>query len=247
MNAARSPCGPPQLAEWLAGGPVSLFLDFDGTLVDLAPLPDAIRPADDLNPRLQDLGVRLEGRLAMISGRAIADIERHLGRLCFAAAGSHGSDMRRADGSAIGMVPQPLAPAAADALRAFAAARGLDYEHKPHGGALHYRARPEQEGAARAFVRDLAERRGLSVQEGKCVIELVGADANKGAAVRALMAEAPFAGSRPIFIGDDLTDEAGFEACTALGGCGILVGQRGPTGARFALPDVGSVHRWLCL
>lgn len=243
----RQPPAPPPLTDWLAEGPVSLFLDFDGTLVELAPLPDAIRPATGLNRRLQSLAGRLDGRLAVVSGRAIADIERHVGPLPLAAAGSHGSDIRRADGSKVGAGPQAIAPEIEANLRAFAAEQGLDYEHKPHGGALHYRAQPEREDAARTFARQLATQHGWGVQEGKSVVELVAVDASKGAAVRTLMAEPPFAGSRPVFVGDDLTDEAGFEACADLGGCGILVGRRSPTGAAFALPDVGSVHRWLGL
>jgi trehalose 6-phosphate phosphatase len=85
------------------------------------------------------------------------------------------------------------------------------------------------------------------VQGGKNVVELVSRGANKGAAVEALMATEPFAGARPVFIGDDLTDEAGFEACLALGGTAIIVGDRTPTAAAYRLPDVTTVHDWLGL
>jgi len=242
-----SPPAPPPFAALLADGPASLFLDFDGTLVDLAPHPDAIRPAPRLAERLAALADRLEGRLAVVSGRALRDVERHLGSLPFAAAGSHGSDVRGAGGQRLGQGPQPLPAALAEALAEHAAAQGLDYEEKPHGGALHYRARPDRGADVLAFARALADAHGWAVQEGKCVVELVAPGPGKGGAVHALMREAAFAGSRPLFIGDDLTDEAGFAAAEELGGLGILVGERVPSAARFRLADVAAVHAWLAL
>ena len=132
-------------------------------------------------------------------------------------------------------------------LRAYAAEYGLDYEEKPHGGALHYRSAPEKGEAAHAFGEALAARHGWVAQGGKCVVELVAGKADKGTAVAALMDSAPFKGSRPIFLGDDLTDEKGFAVCNDLGGSSILVGTREPTIAQHQLPDVTSVHRWLGL
>ncbi len=238
---------PPPLVSMLQGGPVALFLDFDGTLVELASGPDAIEPAPDLAGRLQKLAERLEGRCALISGRAVKDIERHLGALPTAAAGSHGSDRRGANGEALGPGPTGLPLAIEARLRAYAAHNGLEYEHKPHGGALHYRQSPERGEEAREFARDLAGACGWAVQEGKCVIELVAENAGKGEAVLAFMNEPPFVGARPYFIGDDLTDEAGFKMCEGLGGAGVLVGERENTCARFRLEDVDAVHAWLDL
>jgi trehalose 6-phosphate phosphatase len=130
-------------------------------------------------------------------------------------------------------------------LRSFAAQEGLDYEHKPHGGALHYRSAPDLGPKALAFASLLAAEHGWTVQSGKCVVELVAKGANKGSAVHALMQTAPFVGARPFFLGDDLTDEAGFGACAELGGAGVLVGSPRETAARYQLPDVASVHQWL--
>jgi trehalose 6-phosphate phosphatase len=247
MPTASPPVAPPSLDHWLARGSVAVFLDFDGTLVEIAPGPDAIRPLPDLARRLAGLSDRLGGRCAVVSGRAIADIERHIGALPLAAAGSHGAEIRLADGAPLGEPPRRLPPAMANELRAFAAAQGLDYEAKPHGGALHYRAVPERGAAAHAFAEALAARHGWVAQGGKCVVELVAGIANKGTAVAALLREPPFAGARPVFIGDDLTDEQGFAACHAGGGSSIIVGARTPTIALHQLPDVASVHRWLGL
>ncbi|KWV92735.1 trehalose-phosphatase [Erythrobacter sp. YT30] len=238
---------PPSLPAWAAPGRPSLFLDFDGTLVDIASGPDAIEPRQRLAQDLCRLAEKLEGALAIISGRGIADIEKHIGPIEVAAAGSHGSDIRRADGSNVGDPPQALPEAMEARLRAFARENGLDFEYKPHGGALHYRSSPDQEDAAKGFAAQLARDHGWELQHGKCVVELVEGHSDKGTAVAAFMEEAPFAGTKPLFIGDDLTDEKGFAACETLGGGGILVGDRTPTKAHYRLPDVASVHRWLGL
>jgi trehalose 6-phosphate phosphatase len=238
---------PPALSALLGDGPIALFLDFDGTLVGLAPGPDAIKPRPDLADRLTALSERLGGRLAVVSGRGLIDIERHIGRLKVASAGSHGADIRRSDGSAVRKGPEGLPPEIEESLRAYAATHNLYYESKPHGGALHYRAEPAAGPAADAFADDLAGEHGWTVQRGKCVVEIVPRNADKGGAVDAFMHEAPFAQARPFFIGDDLTDEAGFAACERYGGAGVLVGERAETCARYALNDVDSVHDWLSL
>ncbi|MEM8627992.1 MAG: trehalose-phosphatase [Pseudomonadota bacterium] len=236
---------PPPLADLLTEGRVALFLDFDGTLVELASGPDAIAPLPDLGARLKAFAERLGGACALVSGRAISDIESHLGPLAIAAAGSHGSDIRSATRERIGAGPQGLPTAIETELRSFAELEALDYEHKPHGGALHYRKAPEQGPKAHAFAEALAAEHGWAAQSGKCVVELVAPDANKGSAVDRFMADPPFAGARPIFVGDDITDEAGFAACRAAGGAGILVGEKRESAAQYHLPDVASVHHWL--
>lgn len=238
---------PPRLADLLAEGPAALFLDFDGTLVEIAPGPDAIAPRKGLGADLARLAERLGGRCALVSGRAICDIERHIGPLVLAAAGSHGTDIRSAGGEELGDGPAGLPAAIADAMRAFAEREGLSYEAKPHGAAIHYRSSPAGGERARAFAEDLAETHGWQVQGGKDVVELVARGASKGGAVEIFMAADPFAGARPFFIGDDLTDEAGFEACEKMGGAGIIVGDREPSAATYRLGDVTEVHEWLGL
>ncbi|MDJ0643206.1 MAG: trehalose-phosphatase [Erythrobacter sp.] len=238
---------PPTFSSLLDGGPVALFLDFDGTLVELASGPDAIAPRADLAERLSGLGERLAGRCALVSGRSIADIETHIGSIPIAAAGSHGLDIRAATGEPLGDPPEGLPPVIERELREFAAEHDIDYEAKPHGGALHYRSNLTRGADANRFAEMLALSHGWSAQRGKCVVELVAKEANKGSAVFTLMQTAAFAGARPFFVGDDLTDEAGFVASADLGGAGIVVGDREPTKARFRLPDVSSVHEWLDL
>lgn len=235
---------PPALASLLNEGPVSLFLDFDGTLVSLAGHPDHIVVPDRLAGLFADLSGRLGGRLALVSGRSIADLESHCGPLGIACAGSHGGERRLAGGEPIsrsGVIPV----AVQHELAQFARDAGLVHEVKTLGTALHWRSDPEWEERAQAFVDDLADRHGLAVKRGKCVAEIVAPGIDKGRAVAALMAEAPFAGSRPVFIGDDVTDEDGFAACEELGGFGIAVGERVSPTARYALADPDDVLAWL--
>ncbi|MEP3420977.1 MAG: trehalose-phosphatase [Erythrobacter sp.] len=240
---------PPPLTSLFESECVTLFLDFDGTLVELAPAPDAIEPVADLAQRLNNLTRRLDGRLAVISGRSIDDIIGHIGPIDAAMAGSHGSDIRDAKGDALvdasGGGAVTLPPVIETALRDYAKNAGVRYEHKPHGGALHYRNDPSAGPGVHAFAEKLAAQHGWMVQSGKCVAELVAKGASKGGAVAALMATAPFAGTVPFFFGDDLTDEAGFRACRAMGGAGILVGSRDETDAEYSLNDVAAVHAWL--
>lgn len=225
----------------------ALFLDFDGTLVDIAPTPDEIQVPEDFSDRIAALDRRLEGRLALVSGRALDDVERHLGAMRWCRAGSHGFDCRRADGTPVGPEPQSLPATVRSALEDFARSEDLSYETKSHGGALHFRARPEAGERARRFAQSLAGVHGLDVKAGKGVVELVETGADKGWAVRAFMGEALFAGALPVFVGDDLTDEDGMAAATELGGFGVIVGERTETLARYRIDTVEGVHRWLGL
>jgi trehalose 6-phosphate phosphatase len=234
---------PPPLSRL---APAALFLDFDGTLVELADAPDAIAVPTALKPLLDRVTGRLEGRLAVVSGRAIDDLQSHLGSSALVLSGSHGAELRYADGRRVPVsAPPGLAAARAEIERFAAGAGGLLVEDKPTGVALHYRLAPERERAVGDFLEELAHRSGLALQRGKMVAELRPPGADKGAALRRLMAEPPFAGARPVFVGDDLTDEHAFEAAVALGGAGILVGPPRSTAARWRLGGVGEVTLWL--
>ena len=227
-------------------GPVALFLDFDGTLVELADTPAAIALPRGLKPLLDRLVGRLEGRLAIVSGRAIDDLRSHLGPSAAVLSGSHGAELLYADGRRVPVSVPPGLAAAREEVRRFAAgSAGLLVEDKPAGVALHYRLAPERERSVGDFVEGLAGRSGLALQRGKMVAELRPHGADKGAALRRLMAEPPFAGARPVFVGDDLTDEHAFEAAAALGGEGVLVGPARPTAARWRLGGVAEVTDWL--
>jgi trehalose 6-phosphate phosphatase len=224
----------------------ALFLDFDGTLVELAETPDAIEVSSDLQPLLERLARRLGGRLAIVSGRPIEDLERHLAISGIAVSGSHGVELRLA-GQALRAAEPPagVAEARAAARRFAETAPGLLVEEKPAGVALHYRQAPDRAYSVGTFMAAVAERTGLSLLHGKMVAELRPRGADKGAAIRAMMAEPPFAGARPVFVGDDITDEDGFQVASEMGGAGILVGPPRATRAAWRLDDVPAVARWL--
>jgi len=236
---------PPAPAALTADGPIALFLDFDGTLVDIAPTPDSIDVPSNLAERLAALAARYEGRVALISGRAISDLERHIGPVTIACAGSHGSDCRAADGKSIGDVPESLPEEVLAQIASFAAAHDVDREDKPHGAALHFRANPSAEDKGLAFAEELAARHGLEIKRGKCVVELVTRGDGKAGAVRAFMQTPAFAGSQPVFVGDDVTDEDGMRAAVELGGFGVAVGERVSENAKYALARPVAVHHWL--
>ena len=238
---------PPPLAQLCGEGPIALFLDFDGTLVAIASDPDAILVPSDLADRLERLAVRFDGRLALVSGRATDDLKRHLGPLNLAKAGSHGIARFDAKGTVLGAAPEPIQADASTGLEAFCNTHDLRFEGKSHGAALHYRNSPAKRDMARDFVDRLAETFGLTVKSGKGVFELVRPGADKGGAVRAFMQAKPFAGARPIFVGDDVTDDDGFAAARELGGFGIVVGDRKTDAAQYRLADVEGVHAWLTL
>ena len=235
---------PPPPLSLLDGA--ALFLDFDGTLVELADAPDAIEVPGELPGLLERLVARLGGRLAIVSGRALGDLDRHISCGGVAMAGSHGLELRLADGSAAPVArPSGLDSARAEVRRFAAAGEGLLVEDKPASVALHFRQAPERAAEVAAFAEALAARTGLLVQDGKMVAELRPAGADKGDALRALMREPAFAGARPLFMGDDLTDEHAFAAAAGLGGAGVLVGPARETAARYRLDGVAAVAEWL--
>lgn len=224
----------------------SLFLDFDGTLVDLAPRPDAVEVSEELRTLLSRLEARMEGRLALLSGRAMVDVSRFLTPLELVIGGSHGLEMPGPDGS----YPKVERPAGFD--EAIVELRGLEarcpgvhVEEKPAGAAIHFRLAPAAEGDCLEAAERVAARLGMKLQHGKMLVELKPAGADKGTAIRGFMAAPPFAGTRPVFFGDDLTDEHGFAAVRELGGAGVLVGPPRQTEAVYGLKDVPAVRSWL--
>ena len=223
-----------------------MFLDFDGTLVELAESPDGIVVPPALADLLKGLSARLDGRLAIVSGRAIGNLEKHLDCAGIAVSGSHGLELRLPDGTSAPLAARGELELVSQRIEAFASDRpGLVVEKKPASVALHYRQAPEQAGQVESFMENLASSAGLCLQPGKMVVEIRPHGRDKGDAVRAFMAKSPFAGALPIFIGDDITDEHAFAAASELGGAGILVGAARPTAAKYRLDDVGSVAQWL--
>lgn len=224
----------------------ALFLDFDGTLVEIAEGPDAITGTQGLGTRLERLADHLEGRLAIVTGRSIDNVERFLGPARLHMAGSHGGHVITGAGQTL-RVTDPLPQTLVGRLSSYSAKTGLLFEKKAHGAALHYRTNPELGREVEEMAASLAGEFGMKVNAGKCVVELVRPGSDKGEALDLLMREADFAASVPIFVGDDLTDEDGMAAATALGGFGIAVGERPFDHATYHLPTVKDVHEWLNL
>lgn len=225
---------------------ISLFLDFDGTLVDIAAKPDAVIITDQLRELLARLYVRLNGRLAIVSGRDVNALRREYGLVQPIIAGSHGLEISMQNGHIAAPARHPQLDDALQQIHNFARNKqGLVVEEKALSIGLHYRGAPHLAEACIAFTNQLALRYALLVQQGKMVAELRLANANKGTAIKSLMQADPFKGHKPVFLGDDVTDEDGFQVVAELGGYGILVGDDRSTAAQFRLPDVFAVQHWL--
>jgi trehalose 6-phosphate phosphatase len=226
----------------------ALFLDLDGTLLELQDLPSAVRVEPSLRRLLATLEGTFGGALALVSGRAIADLDRLLAPLSLPSAGQHGLEWRGADG-VLRRHPAPALPARVpQALAAFAAAHpGTVFEPKGASFALHFRGHPEAARAATALVTDLAAQAGSAweVLHGKMLVELRPAGVHKGVAIRRLLEQPPFAGRQPVFLGDDWTDEDGFRAVNELGGTSVAVAVDRDSSARYRLGGVADVLAWL--
>jgi trehalose 6-phosphate phosphatase len=233
---------PPVAPGW------AIFLDVDGTLLEIAESPEEVHATPAECRMLERLQKAAGGALALVSGRQLEVIDDLFSPLALPAAGQHGVERRDAQGR----VQRDAFPAEALAravtpIRAFAARhKGLVFENKGSSVALHYRRAPRLAAAAHSVVREAAAELGelVEVQRGKMVAELKPAGRDKGMAIEAFMEEPPFAGRIPVFVGDDLTDEYGFRVVNRLGGHSVKVG-RGPTSARWRLQDSAAVHAWL--
>jgi trehalose 6-phosphate phosphatase len=232
-------------------GSAALFLDFDGTLVPIAPRPQDVRVPAWVLPALEALAgpAHLRGALAIVSGRPIEQLDSFLSPLRLPAAGAHGAEWRGVSGRIERQHREPPQGVVACGRALAASHAGLILEAKPSGLALHFRARPELESTCRdALFAALAAVPGAGAiwewLHGHCVFELKQRAVSKGSAVRALLTHAPFAGRLPVFVGDDRTDEDGIQAVQAAGGFGVRVG-RGATQARYRLADTDAVGAWL--
>ena len=224
----------------------ALFLDLDGVLAPLAPTPEAVVPDPRRTALLRDIHQRFEGRVAIISGRTIAEVDRISEAVLSCVAGVHGLERRRADGGFDRAAAASAVRTVAGAFNRFAEGRpGMIVEDKGAAAGLHFRGAPAHAAAAAALALELAAETGLTLQPGNLVVELKTPGFDKGTAVKAFMQEPPFEGACPVMLGDDLTDEHGFQAAASLGGFGILVGPPRATAARYGLADVDAVLDWL--
>jgi len=225
----------------------ALFLDLDGTLAPIAAHPADVGPEARRTFILRRLVERFDRRVALVSGRTVDEIAAITENAVPAIAGVHGLQRRDARGEESNALADPDLVQAREVFDALAAAQpGLLVEDKGVSVTLHYRARPAACEAVREAARRLEASTGLILQEGDMVAEMRTAGDDKGAAVDRFLAEWPFQGARPIFVGDDLTDEDGFLAAEAAGGYGVLVGAATRrTIARYRLADPQAVLDWL--
>jgi trehalose 6-phosphate phosphatase len=226
----------------------ALFLDVDGTLLELAEHPRAVRVQAGLVAALGRLQRLMDGAVALVSGRPVADLDRLFAPLRLAAAGQHGAERRGAGGESVLERPGAGALAAARAALAALAARHPELLVEDKGAALavHYRRAPHLEPAVERALGAIAGASGgdYALQPGKMVRELVPHGRNKGGAIAAFLREPPFAGRTAVFIGDDLSDEHGFAFVNAIGGHSVKVGA-GASAARWRFAGAAEVRAWL--
>lgn len=227
---------------------LAYFFDLDGTLVELTSVPTGVEADATLRRLITELAVLADGAVAIITGRPIADIDRLFPDIRLPVAGQHGSERRNALGQVVRHATSPHGLALARSMLQVVVARhpALLLEDKGLSIALHYRQAPLLAGFAHRTMREIQRTAGdaFCVQAGKRVVELKPAGRDKGMAITEFMAEIPFHGRVPVFIGDDVTDEHGFAVVNALEGLSIKVG-RGKTHAIRQLPNVDAVRLWL--
>ena len=224
----------------------ALFLDIDGTLLELAPTPEAITVPPDLPQLLAALSARLGGALALVTGRALPFADQLFAPLSLPIAGLHGAERRTPDGSICRPdIPPAFAQLKRDVQKHASSLDGVLIEDKGAALGAHYRLAPEHRGAVEALMQEAAREAGpdFVLQFGKMVVELRPASASKGEALRAFLAEPPFAGRLPVAIGDDVTDEAMFAVANRLGGHSIRIGPAdAPTAARATIESVSALR-----
>jgi trehalose 6-phosphate phosphatase len=223
----------------------ALFLDFDGTLADLADRPEGVTVAPGLVATLARLRDLLGGAVAVVSGRPLAQLDAFLAPLELPSSGVHGAERRSADGT-LHHVESSISPDVIASLQAIADAHaGVLVEAKPGAVAMHYRLAPHLEAMCiGAMQRAASYTPGCALLIGKMVAELKPASVSKGTAIDAYLGELPFEGRHPVFAGDDTTDEAGFAVVQSRGGIGIKVGP-GASIAATRLPSPAALREWL--
>ncbi len=229
-------------------GQHAFFFDFDGTLVHLAQRPELVEFQPETRVALQVLARVCDGAVAIVSGRSIKTIDGFTTPLCLPVAGLHGLERRGADGRVITARQDiDVSSVLCQRLnRLIGAHPGVHLETKgPAAAALHYREAPAAEAACRCAIEAaIADLEGIKLVEGKMVLEARLDTGDKGQAIEAFLAEPPFAGRRPVFAGDDVTDEDAFAVVNAMDGVTIKVGD-GDTAARYRIADTSAFLDWL--
>jgi trehalose 6-phosphate phosphatase len=236
-------------AGFLRERALALFLDVDGTLLELAATPDRVRVPAALRNTLRLACEREHGALALLSGRSIAELDELFAPCGFVASGKHGLEVRLPSGE---VVRPDIDPAMLDRARRWLGSlakenRGLLFEDKGAALAMHFRLAPRLAPEVSAVMTELVEELGgeFVLRPGKCVLEIMPRGFSERSAIELLMQQKEFAGRTPIFVGDDPTDEVGFEAVNEMGGHSIRVGDLTETAARFRFSNPSTVVAWL--
>ncbi len=237
----RQPPQPPNLQDF------ALFLDVDGTLADIASRPTLAKITPDTLAALGILSSRMEGAVAIISGRKLEEVDALMGLQKYAAAGIHGAELRSADGRVT--IDHALAPSIgeleAELRGRVGGADGIIVERKPVSVAVHYRENPALHDEIHELAVQLVRSRPqFKLMTGKMIIEILPARIDKGLAIRTLMQSPPFSGRTPIFAGDDVTDEDGFIVVREMNGISIKIGN-GPSQAEWGFNTAAGFREWL--
>lgn len=228
---------------------LALFLDVDGTLIEIAETPHAVVVPPSLKTMLNELSVRLDGALALVSGRSVAALDELFTPFQFTASGVHGCERRDTTGCMIRPQIDTLRLAALkeELVEWLRGHPELLFEDKLYALAVHYRRVPQLETPLHDYLAALLAHvgDGFELHRGKFVFEIRPAGYSKRDAVHAFMQSTPFAGRLPVFIGDDVTDEDGFAMVNALDGLSIRVGDGSATQAKYRLANVEQVIQWL--
>lgn len=244
MTATNDNRPPPSPA-----GNWALFLDIDGTILDIAATPDAVTVPPDLPRYLIDVSAELDGAVALVSGRPVGWIDKVFAPMRLPTAGQHGAELRLVGGGPIRSiaVPNDLDPVRRRIAKVVAGWDGVVLETKTFGIGVHFRLAPERAADVRnlleGIVADASDQ--FELLPGKMLFELKTRGPHKGRVVAAFMAVAPFTGRVPVFVGDDRTDEDGFREALSRGGCAVQVGPGVSTVATCAVPDPQSLRDWL--
>ena len=232
----------------LSDASIALFLDVDGTLLDLAARPDDVVTPAGLVDTLAETERKLAGALALISGRSIDDIDNLFAPLRLRVSGVHGAEIRFDPNgpkapTAANDLPQSVLVALRRAVQPFP---GVFVENKRFSFTVHYRLAPSAEGPVRKIVKQVVDSApiSLTIMDAHCAIEIKGPCFDKGGAIATFLSTSTFRGRKPIFVGDDTTDESGFALVSARGGVAYSVGRPRP-GAIGSFPAPQAVRGWL--
>jgi trehalose 6-phosphate phosphatase len=236
-------------ATFIRDEQLALFLDVDGTLLEIAATPDLVRVPSSLRNTLQLTFERAQGAFALLSGRSLEDLDKLFFPSVFPASGMHGLEVRLRGGRVVRPEIDPsMLDRARDWLRLLQKEnRGLLLEDKGIALAMHCRLAPKLAPEVEMVMNEMSAELGEAfiVRPGKCVFELMPSGFDERTAIRLFMKQPEFAGRTPVFVGDDPTDEVGFQVVNEMGGHSIRVGKPEETAAQYCFSSVSTVVAWL--